>query len=269
MDGRIYIAAAAFLWGTIGVATKVALAAGAGPGSIGAFRALISALLALAVLRERVLDRNLAVMGLLFTGPLFLTYMFSVMVSGMAVAAVMLYTAPAIVIVLAYLLLGERMTCRRVLALVLSGSGVIMTQLPGIGGFNLEGVLFGMGSSLAYSGIILMAKKLMTSGYSALEVGLGPQPWSALELVPFLISERYSINPSFVASVLYLGIFTSFVAYYLHARGIGKVEAGTAGIVSNVEPASAVMIGVLMGEDVGLTGLLGSALVIAGAAMAG
>ncbi len=269
VDGRIYIATAAFLWGTIGVATKIALSAGAGPASISAFRAIVSAVLALIVLRRRVFDRNLMLLGLLFTGPLFLTYMFSVMLSGMGIAAVLLYTAPALVVLFASIFLGERITRRKVTALILAGVGAFMTQLPNIGDPNLGGILFGLGSSLAYSGIILMARKLMISGYSALEVGLGPQPWSALELAPFLFIDRYELNAPFVASVLYLGIFTSFLAYYLHAKGVGEVEAGTAGIVSNVEPASAVVLGLLLGENLGMEGLVGSVLVIVGAILAG
>ncbi len=268
-DGRAYVAAAAFLWGTIGIATKIALSAGAGPASISAFRAAISAVLSLIVLRRRIFDRNLILLGLLFTGPLFLTYMFSVMLSGMGIAAILLYTAPALVILFASVFLGERITKKKVVALVLAGLGAAMTQLPNIGDPDLGGILFGLGSSLAYSGIILMARKLMTSGYSALEVGLGPQPWSALELAPFLFLDRYELNPPFLASVLYLGVFTSFLAYYLHAKGVGRVEAGTAGIVSNVEPASAVALGMLMGENLGVEGLVGSALVIVGAILAG
>ncbi len=268
-DGRVYVATAAFLWGTIGIATKIALSAGAGPASISAFRAAVSAILALAVLRRKVFDCNLILLGLLFTGPLFLTYMFSVMLSGMGIAAVLLYTAPALVVLLASVFLGERMTERKVVALFLAGVGAFLTQLPNIGDLNFGGILFGLGSSLAYSGIILMARKLMTHGYSALEVGLGPQPWSALELAPFLFLDRYELNPQFLASVIYLGVFTSFLAYYLHAKGVGEVEAGTAGIVSNVEPASAVALGLLTGENLGVEGLVGSALVIAGAILAG
>lgn len=267
-DGRLYVAAAAFLWGTIGVATEAALSAGAGPASIGSFRAFIGAIISIAVLRKRIIDKKLAIMGLLFTGPLFLTYMFSVMLSGIGIAAVLLYTAPALVIVAAHFLLGEEITARRILALMLSGMGAIIIQLPHINKPNLEGVLFGLGSSIAYSGIIIMARKLMTSGYTALEVGLGPQPWSALELMPFLFIDKYELNARFLAATLYLGIFTSFIAYYLHAKGMGKVEAGVAGVISEVEPASAVALGALTGENLGIEGLIGSALVIVGAALA-
>lgn len=267
-NGRLYVAAAAFLWGTIGVATKAALAAGAGPASIGSFRAFIGATISIIVLGRRVLDKNLAIMGLFFTGPLFLTYMFSVMLSGIGIAAILLYTAPAFVTIAAHFLLGERITGRRILALALSSAGAFFTQLPNIGNPNLEGVLFGLGSSIAYSGIIIMARKLMTSGYTALDVGLGPQPWSALELMPFLLLDRYELNAHFLIAVTYMGVFTSFLAYYLHAKGIGEVEAGTAGIISNVEPASAIALGAMMGEDLGIEGLIGSALVIAGALLA-
>ncbi|MCD6349107.1 MAG: EamA family transporter [Candidatus Korarchaeota archaeon] len=269
LSGKVYVAVAALLWGTIGIATKMALAAGAGPAAIGAFRALISAGLALIVLRERVLDRKLMALGLLFTGPLFLTYMFSVTFSGMGIAAVLLYTAPAFVIIFAAIFLKEKITERKLAALALASAGAVLTQLHSLDQQNLAGIAFGLGSSLAYSGIILMARKLMTSGYTALEVGLGPQPWSALELLPFIFLDTYRLNFDFLVAVTYLGVFTSFLAYYLHAKGVGEIEASLAGIISNVEPASAVMFGLLLGEKLETEGVVGSLLVILGAMLAG
>ncbi|MEM2351512.1 MAG: EamA family transporter, partial [Thermoproteota archaeon] len=56
-------------------------------------------------------------------------------------------------------------------------------------------------------------------------------------------------------------------AYYLHARGLREVEAGSASIIANVEPIAALMIGVMMGEELEFLTIFGSFLVIAGAAI--
>ncbi len=266
--GRIYVALAALLWSTIGIPTKIALSAGSGPAALGSFRSLIGALFSTIILRRKVLDKNVMILGILFTGPLFFTYMFSVMFSGMGIAAVLLYTAPALVVILARFFLNEEITKRKLIALLLAGIGAFLTQAPHLESPNLAGILFGFGAALSYSGVILMARKLMLSGYSALEVGLGPQPWSAIELLPFLFLDSYPLNIPFLLSVSYLGVFKSALAYILHAKGVKYVDAGTAGIIANLEPASAVILGILIGEQIGVEGLLGCLLVIGGAILA-
>ncbi|MEM1520162.1 MAG: EamA family transporter [Candidatus Bathyarchaeia archaeon] len=62
--------------------------------------------------------------------------------------------------------------------------------------------------------------------------------------------------------------FPSFVAYCLHTGGLREVEARVAGIVTNVEPIAALMIGVMMGEELELPAAIGSSLVISGAIVA-
>ena len=270
LRGKLYVMAAALLWATIGVATKLALAAGADPAGMGAARSTVSGVLSLISLRKRVLDRRIAALGLLFTGPLYLSYMFSVMYSGIGIAAVLLYTAPAIVIVASRIFLSEPITKRKILALALTGSGVFLIHLPRLADPNPLGMAFGLVSAVSYAGIIVMARRLVTDGYTPWEVGIGPQFWGGVELLPFLLLTSLPwFDPIVLGGALYLGIFTSFIAYYLHAMGVREIEAGVAGIVSNLEPAAAIAFGMLMGEALGPVELLGAALVVSGAVLAG
>lgn len=266
--GIVPLIAAASLWSTIGLATKLALACGSDPLSIGALRAGISGALSLAFLGRKVLDRRIALIGIMFTGPLYAIYIFSVMRSGIGIAAVLLYTAPAIVIVIAKFVLKEEITARKVVALLLSFLGVLLIGFRE--GMKVDAIALALGiaSSLAYSGIILSVRKLSVSGYPPLELGLGPQVWAAAELMPLLAISRGSMSFGALLPIIYLGIFPSFLAYYLHARGLRSVEAGPASIVSNVEPIAALMLGAIVGERLSALALMGSAFVIAGALIA-
>ncbi|MCS7103431.1 MAG: DMT family transporter [Candidatus Korarchaeum sp.] len=266
--GLAPLVAAALLWSTIGLATDRALAYGSDPLSIGALRSGISGALSLVLLRRRVLDKRIALIGFAFTGPLYAIYVFSVIRSGIGIAAVLLYTAPAIVILLAKFVLGEGISARKVIALFLSFSGVLMVGMRGGADPDPVVLALGLGSSLAYSGIILSVRKLSVSGWSSLELGLGPQVWAAVELCPLLMLSRSSINLDTMIPIVYLAVFPSFVAYYLHAKGLREVEAGIASIVTNVEPIAALIIGAIIGESLGLLAVLGSALVISGAVIA-
>jgi len=51
----------------------------------------------------------------------------------------------------------------------------------------------------------------------------------------------------------------------LHAMGLKRIEAGPASIISNLEPISALILGIFLGEQPGLLGFLGSALIISSA----
>ncbi|MEM1520152.1 MAG: EamA family transporter, partial [Candidatus Korarchaeum sp.] len=193
---------------------------------------------------------------------------FSVMHSGMGIAAVLLYTAPVIVILLARFLLGEEISARKLVALLLSFSGVLMIGSRGSAELDVTALALGIGSSLAYSGIILSVRKLSVSGYSPLELGLGPQVWAAAELLPLLVfSERWTDLGALVP-IVYLALFPSLLAYYLHARGLREVEAGSASIIANIEPIAALMIGAVIGERLGPSAIAGSALVVSGAVIA-
>jgi DME family drug/metabolite transporter len=264
-SGVIPLLLAAFLWSTIGLATKRALNAGSDAFWIGGMRAGVSAVLSSIFLRRRVLDFKLALIGIFFTGPLYLIYVFSVMHSGIGIAAVLLYTAPVIVIILAKFLLNESLNTRKLIALILSFSGIVAIGLRGGGNLDLVAIALGLGSSLSYSGIILGVRKLAVSGYDEIELGLGPQVWAALELLPLLSLSRGSLNLDSMISIVYLGIFPSFLAYYLHAMGLKRIEAGPASIISNLEPISALILGIFLGEQPGLLGFLGSALIISSA----
>ncbi|MEM3618783.1 MAG: DMT family transporter [Candidatus Korarchaeum sp.] len=266
--GVVPLVMAAFLWSTIGFATKQALFLGSDPLSIGALRAGISGALSLVLLRRRAFDGRIALVGFAFTGPLYAIYVFSVMHSGMGIAAVLLYTAPVIVVLLAKFLLGEEILARKLVALLLSFSGVLMIGSRGSAELDVAALALGIGSSLAYSGIILSVRKLSVSGYSPLELGLGPQVWAAAELLPLLMLLRSPISRDTIIPIVYLAVFPSFVAYYLHARGLREVEAGSASIIANVEPIAALMIGVTMGEELELPAAIGSALIISGAIVA-
>ncbi|MEM2290528.1 MAG: EamA family transporter [Candidatus Korarchaeum sp.] len=266
--GVVPLVMAAFLWSTIGFATKQALFLGSDPLSIGALRAGISGALSLVLLRRRAFDGRIALVGFAFTGPLYAIYVFSVMHSGMGIAAVLLYTAPVIVILLARFLLGEEISARKLVALLLSFSGVLMIGSRGSAELDVTALALGIGSSLAYSGIILSVRKLSVSGYSPLELGLGPQVWAAAELLPLLVfSERWTDLGALVP-IVYLALFPSLLAYYLHARGLREVEAGSASIIANIEPIAALMIGAVIGERLGPSAIAGSALVVSGAVIA-
>src|SRR5690606_1399385 len=87
-------------------------------------------------------------------------YNLAVQAGGVSLAALLLYTAPAIVAVLAHLTLGERLTGVKVGLVALTLFGVVLVSLGGGGGVRVSvaSVGWGLASALGYSTYYLVGK---------------------------------------------------------------------------------------------------------------
>src|SRR5690349_19728296 len=163
------IALAALLWGTLGPAARFALRAGVDPLELSFWRALAGGALfaahALARRRSRVARRDLPAVlafALLGVALFYLSYFRAVRTGGAALAAILLYTAPAWVALASALWLGERMTARKLAALALTLGGVALVAL-GSGGGGSEtpvrigpaALAWGLVAGLAYAAYYL------------------------------------------------------------------------------------------------------------------
>src|SRR3954469_13027652 len=143
--GYLCIALAAALWGSLGVVARGVLAAGVDPLELSMWRATIAGALfavhAIARGKVRVARRDYPVLGIFaVTGVsvFYLSYLFAVRTGGAALAAILLYTAPAWVAIASALWLGEALTRRAALALLLTLAGVACVALGGNEGAHAQ-----------------------------------------------------------------------------------------------------------------------------------
>lgn len=169
----------------------------------------------------------------------------------LSAAAILLYTAPAIVMVLSCALFGEKFTSRKVLALLLAFGGcALVSGVGGGGAVTLPGVLYGLGAGFGYALYSIFARLAMDRGYSSSTVnfyscllaaiGAGAI-WGVREPVAIMFS-------SWPNALLCLGnaLFTCYFAYMLYVYGLSGMEAGRASIMATVEPVVATLVGVLI-----------------------
>ena len=121
------IALAAILWSTLGPAARIALRAGLDPLELSFWRALLGGSLfavhAMARGKVRLARRDLPAIGafaILGVAIFYFSYFRAVRAGGAALAAILLYTAPAWVAIASTLWLGERLRARKVGSLVLT-----------------------------------------------------------------------------------------------------------------------------------------------------
>ena len=274
--GYAYIAAAALLWATIGPAARFALRAGIAPLEISFWRAAIAGLLFLVHAgirgRLRVARRDLPAVGafaLLGVTILYWAYFRAVELGGAALAAILLYTAPAWVALAAWVWLGERLTARKAIAVALTLAGIALVAVESGSGVSagsaasrVQALVWGLLAGLAYAGYYLFGKRYFAR-YDASTLFAYALPLGAVLLLPGVTFAPKSTTAWLV--LLFLALVPTYLAYSLYSIGLGRVEATRAATVATLEPvAAAALAFVVWGEALHGLGYVGAALVIAG-----
>ena len=276
--GYAYIVGAALLWATIGPVARFALRAGIEPLEISfwraAFAGLLFALHAGARGRLRIARRDLpAVAGFALFGVtiFYWSYFRAVEQGGAALAAILLYTAPAWVAVAAALWLGERLTARKAVAVALTLAGIALVAfgsgsgLAGAGGGATSrawALGWGLVAGLAYAGYYLFGKRYFAR-YDASTLFACALPLGALLLLPAVRFAPKSAAEWLV--LVFLAVVPTYGAYLLYSVGLARVEATRAATVATLEPVAAAALAYgAWGEALRASGYAGAVLVLAG-----
>ena len=267
---QLCVLLAGTLWGCIGLFNRRLLGAGLSVQTLVLVRnsggllvlGLLGLVLDRSVFRVRLRDLPIflgtgVVSILLFT----LCYFSCQRLCSLAVAAVLLYTAPAFVVLLAALLWKEKLTKRKLLALLLAFLGCLL--VTGLWSGDLQvtawGALLGLCSGLFY-GLYSIFGRYALARYAPGAVTFYTFLFAALGALVFL-------NPAEVAAcfastetalpALGLILLCTVAPYLLYTRGLAGLESGKAAILASVEPVVAALVGVLaFGEamDLGIVG---------------
>jgi DME family drug/metabolite transporter len=272
--GYLLIALAALLWGTLGIASRLILQSGVEPLELSFWRATIGgslfALQALRIGKVRVDRRDypaLAGFAVIGVSLFYLSYLLAVRAGGAALAAILLYTAPAWVAVASALWLHEPMTRRKLVALTLTLLGVALVAAGTGGGatgihLGTSALFWGLVSGLAYASYYLFGKRYFTRYHTA-TLFMYALPLGALLLLPGV-----HFAPKSAATwgwIGFVGVVPTFLALQVYSAGLRRVSATNAVTVATLEPVVAAVLAYLVwGEALGLLGYLGAALVLAG-----
>lgn len=270
------ILAAAALWGIIGVWNRRLMAAGLSPATVVTIRnfggmALLSLIFSI---RDRSVFRvrpghlkyffgTGVVSVLLFT----VCYFSCQQICSLAVASILLYTAPAIVVVLSALLWKEPVTGRKLAALVLTLLGCALVCGVFSGGLTMtpSGVLLGLGAGFFYALYSIFGRYALAH-YSSMTVTV----WTFLFAGPASLlllrrSELAAMTPELWLTALGLVVFSTVSPYILYTWGLARVESGKASITASLEPVVAALVGTIaFGEPMTALTFAGIVCVLAG-----
>lgn len=196
-------------------------------------------------------------------------YFRAITMTSLSVAAVLLYTAPAFVMILSYFLFHEKFTGRKICALVLTFVGcVFVTGLIGSSqSMEGKGILIGIGAGLGYALYSIFGRFALDREYNSFTISFYTFFIAALGVLPFCDFEKVvRVSCSDIKRMgwsLLFGFLSTVLAFLLYTAGLKNMDNGKASILASVEPVAATLIGVIFYKETLSAGeLFGVALVL-------
>ena len=279
--GYLLVAAAAGLWGTLGLIFRILHDDyGLSALAIAFLRAALAfTLLALFLLftrpqRLRLDPRALpffALFGFCGVTAFYFSYTQAVIATTVTTAVVLLYTAPAFVTLIARRVWGEPLGARKMSALVLAFAGCALVARaydPAQVSLNLIGLAVGLAAGFTYALYTVFSKFALErfASSTALTYALF---FGALFLIPSQTLDDFAPlvrGPGVWVFLLLLVIGPTLGSLALYNAGLLRVPASNASLVANIEPVVASLLAfTFLGERLELLQMVGGAMVIAGA----
>ncbi len=188
-----------------------------------------------------------------------------------AESGIVVGTTPAVIGLIAFIVLRERLSGPRLAGIVLAAAGVAAISLAG--GDSERGPNPLLGNALIFGTVICEAifsilGKVATARLRALTIAALVSCLGALSFLPFALwtARGFDFGAVDRAAWLALGYYAvgaTVLPYLLWYHGLPRVPAGVAGIFTGIIPVSAVALAVVvLGEPLRVTHLVGIACVL-------
>jgi drug/metabolite transporter (DMT)-like permease len=270
MRWNLALAGLAASWGFVAVLVA-AVDLGAGPLAFLRLALAAATLAVVALLGRRSLRPGRALRGLVLLGVVqaahWLLFFEAVKLGSVALAVLTFYTAPILLSLLAPLFLPERVGAVALVALLVGAAGVALVALGGGEGgrYSFVAVASGLGSAAAYAALVVLSKRLLLQQVPPLTVAFWDCLVGSIALAPVLLAAGRSVpdGAGEWLAVLALGVVFTGLSTLVYAALLRHVTAQAAGILTFLEPVSAVLLAAaILDEPLAAATLVGGALVL-------
>lgn len=277
--GSALIILAGVFWGSMGLFVRALTDYGFDSIQIVALRLSVAAVvfvalsLALGRGKWRIAARDIPLfLGLGLGSILFFTvcYFTAIGMMTLSAAAILLYTSPIWVMLMSCVFFKERLTGKKLIALLCAFGGCMLVSGISGGTLSLAGLAVGLCSGIGY-GLYSILGAVALKKYPPLTVTAGTFTVAALgawcicapgELVGMLAAAPDA--GALALLIVAAGLITAVVPFAAYTVGLKYTEPGRAAILATVEPMVATLLGAAVyGEKITPTSALGVALILA------
>lgn len=199
-----------------------------------------------------------------------ISYFLAINLSSISVSSALLGTQPVVIVLLAAILLREKISLMNLVAAILTFIGILCVT----GTSGIDNPLFFKGEMLAIlSAVLLGANFIVQKKYLTRFTGQQLVVYSGVFqlplLMPLLFFQSGKITYSSVGAILLLAIVCTVFAYTLIYNGIREVDAQKIGVLQSIEYVLPILIGILFFKEkpeismiIGMILIVGSCLLV-------
>lgn len=257
-NSYVFIAMAGILWSTLGLFGNMLMERGLSSEQV-AFTRLFIGFIVLSlyslIRRPEVLKINLkcllycGAIGIICQGLFNKCYFKAVEVTGVSIAAVLLYTSPLFLAVFSKIVYKEKMTRAKIISLILCCIGAIMAVTGGVldlKGINTYGIIMGIMAAITYALMPIISKNALKE-FSSETILIYGFLFGAIFMIPSAKPVEmigFVTDMNVLPYMILLGVFPAAMAYIFYAEGIARgCELSIVGVVASVELIAASIIG--------------------------
>lgn len=258
VNSYVFIAMAGILWSTLGLFGNMLMERGLSSEQV-AFTRLFIGFIVLSlyslIRRPEVLKINLkcllycGAIGIICQGLFNKCYFKAVEVTGVSIAAVLLYTSPLFLAVFSKIVYKEKMTRAKIISLILCCIGAIMAVTGGVldlEGINTYGIIMGIMAAITYALMPIISKNALKE-FSSETILIYGFLFGAIFMIPSAKPVEmigFVTDMNVLPYMILLGVFPAAMAYIFYAEGIARgCELSIVGVVASVELIAASIIG--------------------------
>lgn len=195
-----------------------------------------------------------------------------------SIGGLMIALIPIAVTILGTYFLNERPSLKQMIFIITSVAGVALIGVMGSSGDSggsLWGILLLFGAVLSAAFFSIISRKI-SKDFTPVEITYfmmlsGAVCFNVISIFNHMINKEMVFffepikNKTFIVSVLYLGILSSIVAYFLINFALSKIEASKTSVFSNISTIVSIAAGVIfLKESFHSYHLVGSVLILLG-----
>ncbi|QXM07205.1 DMT family transporter [Crassaminicella indica] len=274
LKGTLLVILSTFAYGSIPVITKLSFEEGLNVSSILFFRFFIAAIITWGYIFSKNMHYKTSLSHFLyllllgavgFLGTSFFICSAYTYISG-SLATIILFTHPAMIAGYEMVVLKEEKDIRKLLALIVSGIGMVLVVWSDNIHINLIGVIFSLLSALCYSFYALgLSEKRTKAMNSVVVAGYVAFSCAAVYFIQGMLNNNIFL-PSTSKGWMYIFIQALFCTVFptiAFCKGVQLIGSSTSVIISTFEPVVACITGFfILGEVLTLPMMLGGVLIL-------